>query len=213
MNSTKIIIREFYSNIDLFRDYSTAVINLLENLLKKSKFKYQITNRIKTPESLKEKIIRKKRVGKIYKHINDIEDIVGIRIIFYTENDRKKFIKYLNHAIGNGTLRMEETSKVSGYRSTHAVITFGTDRTHLDEYRMFKGLKCEIQMTLILDNAWAEVEHDIFYKEGSCLHGLNKEKYTALKRRMEMVMHDYIRKASSGLENIVRNVKRLETQK
>ena len=212
MNSTKKIVEEFNLKADLFKDYSMAVMNLLANLLKKEKYKHHISHRIKEISSLKEKITRKKNIGKIYKSINDIEDIVGIRIVFYTEADRKKFIKSLSRAIGDGLLRIEQASKISGYRSTHAIIGFGTDRTHLDEYKRFKGLKCEIQMTLILDNAWAEVEHDIFYKEGSSLHGLNREKYTTLKKRMEIVMHDYIRKASTGLENIVRNVKRLEIE-
>ena len=209
MNNTQTIIKEFKKTSELYQDYGLAVKNLLESLLKKNHYKYQLNQRLKDVESLKEKIKRKRRLGKIYKKLGDIEDIMGLRVVFYTEIDRKKFIKDLTKAFGK-TLRVKETTKVSGYRSTHVILTFGSNRTKLEEYKRFKGLKCEVQMTLILNHAWAEVEHDIFYKETSRIKKMDKKKYHTFKRRMEKVMFDHIQKASIGLENVIKNVKRLE---
>lgn len=210
MKNTNVIVREFNSRRDIYKDYCGVVIRLLESLLKNEKFKYQLSHRIKSLDSIKEKIKRKSQSGKIYHHLEDIEDIAGVRVVFYTKADREYFIKKLKKAIGDGYLRLEKTTKVSGYRSTHAIISFGPERIRLAEYAPFKGMRCEIQMTLILDHAWAEVEHDILYKEGASVHGLNKKTYHDLREKMEKVMSDYIQKASTGLEAIVHNIKKLE---
>jgi ppGpp synthetase/RelA/SpoT-type nucleotidyltranferase len=212
MINTKSILKEFHNKNDLYKDYGFAVKNLIESLLKKGNYKHQLSHRIKSVESLKEKIIRKKNAGKIYKKLSDIEDIVGIRVVFYTEIDRKRFMKNLSKAFG-GDSHFEETSKVSGYRSVHAIVKFSKERSKLAEYRRFKGLKCEIQMTLILTHAWAEVEHDILYKEGSDIQGVDKQKYTILREKMTAIMNNYIQKASIGLESIVKNIKKLKMQK
>jgi ppGpp synthetase/RelA/SpoT-type nucleotidyltranferase len=212
MNNTKSIVTEFGVKSDLYKDYGVAVNNLVESLLKKHNYKCQLSHRIKSLESLKEKIRRKRHIGKIYRKLSEIEDVVGIRAVFYTETERRNFLRDISHALG-GTLKIEETSKISGYRSTHAIITFGEERIRLDEYKRFRGLKCELQITLILNHAWAEVEHDIFYKDGHEVHNLNKKSYSALKEKMEKVMRDYIQKASSGLESITKHIRRLETQK
>ncbi len=212
MNVTKLIIEDFRNKSDLYRDYGIVVNNLLSSLLEKGKYKHQLTHRIKNLESLKEKIKRKKLAGRIYRRLSDIEDVVGMRIVFYTETDRKNFIHDLSRSL-HGTLQLQEREKASGYRSTHAIVVFGSDRTRLDEYKRFRGLKCEVQMTLFLNHAWAEVEHDIFYKEGQQIQEINKEKYLSLKKRMEQVMRNYIQKASAGLESIVRNIRKLETEK
>ena len=209
MNNSQSIIKEFKASNELYRDYGLAVKNLLETLLRKNHYKYQLSYRLKDLESLKEKIKRKKKLGKTYKRLSDIEDIMGLRIVFYTETDRRKFIKDLTK-IFYKTLQVEETAKISGYRSVHVIIAFDSNRTRLEEYKKFKGLKCEVQMPLILNHAWAEVEHDIFYKEGSEIKGIDKKKYHTFKERMEKVMFDHIQKASIGLENIIKNVKRLE---
>jgi ppGpp synthetase/RelA/SpoT-type nucleotidyltranferase len=212
MPNSKSIIKEYNQQKELYRDYGQAVKNLLESLLSGGQYKYQLSDRLKSLQSLKEKIERKRQTGKIYKHLKDIEDIMGLRIVFYTEADKKKFMTDLRRALG-AKLRVEETAKVSGYRSTHVIVSFDRDRTRLTEYKRFRNLKCEVQMTLILNHAWAEVEHDIFYKDGAEIKSLDKEKYLTFKERMEKVMHDHIRKASLGLENIIKSIHRLQTQK
>jgi ppGpp synthetase/RelA/SpoT-type nucleotidyltranferase len=212
MNYIRMIVKEFNERSDLYRDYGFAVQNLLESILKQKAYKYQLNSRLKNIESIKEKIKRKRNIGKIYKSLNDIEDIMGIRVVFYTENDKKKFLKDLVRIFGIVS-KIEEESKVSGYRSTHAIISFDKDRLRLEEYKRFKGLKCEVQMTLILDHAWAEVEHDIFYKENTSIKNVDKEKYLTFKERMEKVMSEHIQKASIGLENIVGNIRKLDCAK
>jgi ppGpp synthetase/RelA/SpoT-type nucleotidyltranferase len=203
------ILVEYREKLSLYGEYCIVVCSLLESLLKMDGYKYQLSYRIKNVDSVREKIQRKNTESKVYKHLSDIEDILGIRIVFYTEADRKKFISKLSGELKE-QVHFEEKIRVSGYRSTHALIEFGGERIYLAEYAKFKGLKCEVQLTLILNHAWAEVEHDILYKESEMIPKLNKKRYLILKDRLERVMVDYIKKASKELESIVTEIRGID---
>ncbi len=211
-NNTQPIISEYRAKLSLYEEYCVAVCNLLESLLKRGDYKYQLSYRIKNIDSLREKILRKANTSVKYRHLADIEDILGIRIVFYTEIDRKNFKRRLSAEL-NGGVRYREMFRTSGYRSTHAIIAFGNDRTTLPEYLKFKGLKCEVQLTLILNHAWAEVEHDILYKETARVRHLDKKRYGILRQRMERVMVDYIKKASGELESIVKGIRGIKVKR
>ena len=205
-NAQNIIVEYKLKQI-LYLEFSNTFTSLLENILKHSNYKYQISRRIKKLGGLKEKIERKKQKGIVYKALTDIEDIVGIRIIFYTEADRGKFIKRLSKEFVR-EIEVDETSKISGYSAMHVILCFGENRLKLGEYKKFRGLKAELQLTLILDHAWAEIEHDILYKQDTELLGKNKCAHLRLKERMGKIMNNHIRQASSELEDIMIEIKK-----
>jgi ppGpp synthetase/RelA/SpoT-type nucleotidyltranferase len=178
-------------------------------MLKKENYKYQINNRLKDVTSLSEKIERKKVRGTLYKHIQDINDIVGIRIIFYTETDKKSFLKIMREDFGNA-MKIKKAYGPHGYSATHVITSLGEKRSELSEYKRFKELKCEIQLTLILNHAWAEIEHDILYKANK-VSQLNLEYHETLKVRMEKIMSQYIKRASSELEKISQEIRKIKS--
>jgi ppGpp synthetase/RelA/SpoT-type nucleotidyltranferase len=79
----------------------------------------------------------------------------------------------------------------------------------LSEYRKFEGLKCEIQLTSILYHAWAEIEHDIFYKEAAQMKRLHPKRLDHFRRRMAKIMKKHIKKASSKFEDIMVQIGRI----
>lgn len=210
--STRIILDEYQTNHILYNDFSYVMSNLLEDILKKGEFKYHIKNRLKDATSLSEKINRKKVAGIQYKHIQDIVDVVGIRIVFYTEIDRKRFIRNMHLDFG-GAMQIKKTNGPNGYSSTHVIASLGEKRSQLSEYKRFKDLKCEIQLTLILTHAWAEVEHDILYKAGKKVRKIDEKHYENLKGRMKKIMSQHIQRASFELENIVKEIKNIKIVK
>jgi ppGpp synthetase/RelA/SpoT-type nucleotidyltranferase len=182
---------------------------LLEDMLKKDNFKYHINNRLKDVASLSEKIERKRNKGTVYKHLQDINDIVGIRIIFYTETDKKNFIKILKDDLKDA-MKIKRAKGPHGYSSTHVIASLGEKRSALSEYKRFKDLKCEIQLTLILNHAWAEIEHDILYKADKAMSQIDSTYHETLKVRMEKIMSHYIKKASFELEKISQEIKKIK---
>ena len=170
----KKILAEYRIKKNLYTEYCNVVYVLLENILQAGNYKYHMNSRVKEINSLKEKVKAKKQRGKIYIQLSDIKDIAGIRVVFYTDSERKRFIHSLRNEFEKKIV-VQETEKKSGYRSTHIIVNFGDERIKLSEYKKFKGLECEIQLALILNHAWAEVEHDILYKDDLRLNTLDEK--------------------------------------
>jgi len=51
-----------------------------------------------------------------------------------------------------------------GYKSVHYVISLSSPRRDLAEWTEFEKFKAEIQVRTILQHAWAEIDHEIRYK-------------------------------------------------
>lgn len=205
----KKLVREFREQIAHYEEFSLTIVKLLNSLLQDAGYKYQITHRVKQLANLEEKLARKMAEGKFYKALSDIEDLAGIRVIFYLESDKNQFIKSIIEEI-SGDLKLEYNRKATGYEAAHIIAGLGPRRLDLSEYRKFEALKCEIQVTSILYHAWAEIEHDIFYKEAAGIQNLHPWRLWYLRRRMKKIMNKHIRKASSEFEDIMTSIGKME---
>ena len=159
-----------------------------------------------------EKISRKAKEGVIYVKLQDIHDIAGIRIIFYLESDKKKFVSDLYKEFTPQNLSLFERHKEKGYLSTHVIAMFGPKRLMLGEYKKYDGLQCEIQLTSALYHAWAEIEHDIFYKSDKKIMKGQQAIIDELKKELEDVMINHIQKASCLLEAVVEKIRKAEAR-
>jgi ppGpp synthetase/RelA/SpoT-type nucleotidyltranferase len=199
----------YKEKLPLYNDFTLSMQNLLIHLLKDNGFKYQITYRIKSITSATLKMIRKVQEGEEIDSVEDLHDLAGIRIIFYFESDKNKFIQCLYKELTSGELILKELHKEKGYRSVHIISKFGKKRLNLCEYKKYSGLKCEIQLTSVLFHAWSEIEHDIIYKNDEVLMENHKEAMLEIKNDLEMIMIDYIQKASDKFESIFMRVNQL----
>ena len=196
------ILDEYARQRPLYEEYCASIFKLLDLILKERGLRYQISSRTKAPDQLREKLLRKAGQGVRYAQLSDIEDLAGLRVIFYTERDKNRFLVALGDEI-SGPMRVEERSTRSGYDATHAIVSLGPRRLQLSEYRRFEGMKCEIQVTTILRHAWAEIEHDLVYKDVNGLKTRDPERYARLQERLGDVMDRYIRRAGDELELIL----------
>ena len=203
----KRLVDEFEKKYHIYEDFCAAIYKLLNNLAVQNGYKYQIFYRIKKPKRLAEKIARKEKEGKVYKKLSDVGDLAGVRVVFYLESDKRRFIRDIKREIGSPVV-VGKYDLVSGYRAEHLIITLGPERLKLSEYKKFRKLKCEVQLTSILDHAWAEIEHDWLYKD---IHGFkekNPKKYIFIKKKMEYVFDNYVKKTGLEFEKIARRVRR-----
>ena len=210
MNSN--IFDEYNKKLPLYQEFCGTTQNLLSSILVNNGYKCQITSRIKSLESVKEKISRKAKEGITCEKLEDIHDIAGIRIIFYLESDKKKFIPDLYKELTPQNLELFERHKEKGYLSTHVIAMFGPKRLMLGEYKKYKGLQCEIQLTSALYHAWAEIEHDIFYKPDEAMTKRQQQAVRKLKKDLKEAMVDHIQKASDLLESVVEKVRNIKNQ-
>jgi len=200
------IINDYKQKRPIYEEFRIVVHNAIESILKNSGYKYQISSRTKTIERLEGKIIRKKNEDKYYNSINDIEDLVGLRVIFYTEKDKNAFIDEIKREL-SVSIKIEDKNKSNGYNAVHLIMCFGDKRLKLSEYKHFKGLKSEIQITSIFHHAWAEIEHDLVYKDIYGLKQNDPEKYILIKDKMNHLSEKYIKTVTSEMEEIMDLIK------
>lgn len=194
------IIREYLEQAPTYVDFCGAVRNVLVSLLEEQGLKYQISWRVKSLDSVREKIARNAAGGRTFSRLEDVEDLAGIRIVFYLEIDKRRFLAAMSNALTRSRLRTEEHRKDTGYRATHVLVQLGRKRLALNEYRRFAGLKCEVQLTSALYHAWSEVEHDILYKRVQHLPKLAPAAEARLRAELTQAMDRYIQPASDILE-------------
>lgn len=203
--SAESILAEFGSRRHLYEDFTLAVGKLVEPLLQRVGDRYQIHYRTKSVEGLREKLARKAAQGVVYRRLADLDDLSGLRLIFYSERSKRRFLDAIGDEV-SGSLQFEERKVISGYDATHIVMSFGPRRLQLSEYRRFADLKIEIQVTTILRHAWAEIEHDLVYKDIRGLQQRDPQRFAAMQRRLRSIMERYIKPASAGLEDILNDV-------
>lgn len=192
-----------------YEEFSMAICKLLDLFLKGGGYRYQITYRTKEPERLREKITRKAAQGIHYDQLGDIEDLAGLRVVFHSESGKSRFLGAIGDEI-SGPMRFEERQTRSGYDATHVIVSLGPKRLQLSEYKRFQGMKCEIQATTILRHAWAEIEHDLIYKDVNGLRRRDPEKFLAMQERLGAIMENYIKRAGEELEVVLREFEVLE---
>ncbi len=133
----------------------------LEELLDTAALSATIKFRVKRFDNFCEKINRLKRTSAPI----EINDLLGIRIIcpFLEDLDTVETLIKQHYVI----LEMEHKAEQHSFRE------FGYDSVHImiqapplpgRKYLPFTSNVCEIQLRTILQEAWAEVEHELVYK-------------------------------------------------
>ncbi len=158
------ILKQFIDNEELYKKFTEACSNIINELIITLPT-HQITKRIKTKESLSRKIDAKNWK---YNDISDITDICWIRIITYFDSDVEKISKVIEKEFKidweNSIDKRISKSNQFWYKSLHYVVSLNNERVTLPEYSKYHWLKIEIQIRSVLQHAWAEIEHDLWYK-------------------------------------------------
>jgi putative GTP pyrophosphokinase len=125
----------------------------------------QVDSRTKDPDSLRQKLLRKKT----YASLHDITDLCGIRIITYLPEDVDEVCRIIEEEFNVDTDNSVDKANVLdpdqfGYKSVHYIIELSESRRDLPEYSSMAGKLVEIQVRTALQHAWAAIEHKIAYK-------------------------------------------------
>ena len=160
------ILEEYDEQLTINEEMSQSMVALISALLSNEELiTHSVSARVKDRKSLSRKIKNKDK----YSSIQDITDIVGIRIISNYSDEVDQIAKIIednftvdvNNSIDK---RASLDPDKFGYLSLHYVVSISKERERLDEYKRFKNKKIEIQIRSVLQHAWAEIEHDIGYK-------------------------------------------------
>jgi ppGpp synthetase/RelA/SpoT-type nucleotidyltranferase len=169
-----------YSDYNIYRNIYETQANFIASALRTHGKIHSVKSRVKEPEHLIEKIIRKtpdrkKKYGEDFKFTIDnykeqITDLIGVRAIHIFKEDWEEIHKFItsmwnvveitaNVREGDETSRFEELniqihSRKSGYRSVHYLIeSFPTNHKVI----------AEIQVRTIFEEGYGEIDHQLRY--------------------------------------------------
>ena len=174
------ILKDIYSD---FVDYEVSYENqadFISNILRSQPMVHSVKSRIKEPNRLIEKIIRKTadrklKYGKDFQfnldnYKNEINDLIGIRVIHIFKDQWQDIHEFItktwkvievtaNVRDGDNTKKFEELnievrSRISGYRSVHYLVEF---------YPTNEKVIAEIQVRTIFEEGYGEIDHRLRY--------------------------------------------------
>ena len=148
-----------------------------------------IERRVKTEKSLRGKLEIK---GEKYNTINDVTDLVGIRVITYYTDDVDKVA-----AIVKNLFKVDWENSVDK-RKLHKLDSFGYNSLHYichlrNEEGELKNIPFEIQMRTALQHVWSAIEHDIGYKGAVKLPPEFRRQFSRLAGMMELADDEFSR--------------------
>lgn len=173
-------IDSIYSDYNIYRNIYETQANFIASTLRTHDKIHSVKSRVKEPEHLIEKIIRKtpdrkRKCGQSFKFTVDnykeqITDLIGVRAIHIFKDDWEEIHKFItsmwkvveitaNVREGDDTKRFEELniqihSRKSGYRSVHYLIeSFPTNHKVI----------AEIQVRTIFEEGYGEIDHQLRY--------------------------------------------------
>lgn len=171
----EILYRNQFSGMDyiqLIQPYGEALKNIstrLDTLVLDYKLHYHsepihhIQSRMKTKESIQDKLKRKNIPVLVDNIKNELNDIAGIRVICYFIQNIYTIVEILKKQ--NDLIVIKERDyihnpKPNGYRSYH--IVFGVPVYYVDGKEYFP---VEIQFRTMTMDLWSSMEHQICYKK------------------------------------------------
>jgi len=194
-NYSKEIIKEYHTKLSDYESFCQNIEQLIKRLLETEEINYYSLNkRVKTIESLKNKLIKK---GNKYKTLSDITDLAGIRIITYYSDQVDKIAKIIEQEFEVDKENTIDKRKIMdpdkfGYISLHYIIKLNTARKQLREYEHFKEFKAEIQIRTILQHAWADIEHDLGYKSKDTIPRDIQRDFNRLSGLLELADKEFL---------------------
>lgn len=173
-------LQDIYSDYIEYRSSYENQADFIANILRSQDMVHSVKSRIKEPDRLIEKIIRKTEDRKnkygddfqfnVDNYKNEINDLIGIRVIHIFKEQWREIHEFIintwkvteitaNIREGDNTkdfeeLNIEVRSRASGYRSVHYLVEF---------YPTNQKVIAEIQVRTIFEEGYGEIDHRLRY--------------------------------------------------
>jgi putative GTP pyrophosphokinase len=148
------------------KDWKNCLVSIARKLsrhLDGEGLKYSVKHRVKHGESVREKQRQSQSDGKRKKE--KVKDLLGLRVVVPFQEDVEKVLEVVeSHFEVLETERKAEnlSFREFAYDSVHVIIGIPKPKSLVFPSGCLEG--CEVQVRTILQDAWAEVEHELIYK-------------------------------------------------
>ena len=201
----QMLMEQYHERLAVYQRLAQVAEETLRQALKKQHVTViALEQRVKTESSLAGKLELK---GSKYHTLDDVTDIVGMRVVTFYSDDVDKVA-----AIVNEIFQVDWSNSVDK-RKLHRLDSFGYNSLHYicrlkapsgAEGEPLYALPFEIQMRTALQHVWSTLDHDIVYKDG----GVNvpdeyRRQFNRLAGMLELVDEEF-----SRLRNVLTDYRR-----
>lgn len=188
----EVVVESWYEeNETTLKKMSEKLQKIMEELLDFEGIPYHsVECRVKDLKSLCHKAV------KYDNPLQQITDIIGVRIIAYVESDVKNICNMIvnNFDIdesNSGDKSEELGMREVGYRSVHYISKFDKERSKLPEYKLYENRCFEVQVRTLLQHTWAEIEHDRNYKFSGVLPENIQRRFYLIAGTLELIDREF----------------------
>lgn len=168
--------REYNERVPLLKQLGVGVKQILSREITRKKIRiHSLHGRVKGFSSFCDKIRRKK----IKEPFREIEDIVGLRVVCTF----RSHVESIREIVRNNFEVIEEDDKtdntaddIFGYLGVHFTVTLNRSFSRNDRFSL-REIPFEIQVRTMGQDAWAEISHELDYKEISVPRHLRRDFY------------------------------------
>ena len=164
-----LMLEDYRELLPVFRKMKDVVLERLRTCLKQNNILVNgLEGRVKEEKSLAGKLELK---GNKYKTLEDITDLVGVRIITYYTEEVDKIAAMVDKLFDvdweNSVDKRKQLGKDTfGYMSLHYVCRIPASLFNDPEHPELNQIRFEVQMRTALQHVWATMNHDTGYKSG-----------------------------------------------
>lgn len=203
------------AGFNAYKKFAETVATLLkEAIVAEDKYRLQeVRSRAKESDSLRKKL-HDRGLEASTAIENEIKDLAGCRVIFYTNTDVSRLLSsglihetfdVVDYKVHHPERDAEDSEL---YTSNHFVVKLTADRLTQPGFDQFAGMRCEIQVQTILNHAWSEMAHDTVYKAPE-LDALGMRTLNEIKARMRRIAQEYLVPAGYEFQKVAADYDRL----
>jgi GTP pyrophosphokinase len=202
------ILGEYDERAPLYAEFASTVHALLAACLERRRIKvHSVSFRVKKRNSLAGKLAG---AGYRYAHIEDVTDIVGVRVVTYFADEVDDIARLIEEEFAVDWANSVDKRAILehdrfGYLSLHHVVGLLPATLGRPGNKRFSGMKAEIQTRSLLQHAWAAIEHDLGYKSALAVPREQRRKFSRLAGLLELADQEFmeIRAALTEYERTV----------
>ncbi len=203
----EMLMEQYHERLAIYQRLAQVAEETLRQALKEQRVTVTVLeHRVKTQASLAGKLELK---GAKYRTLDDVTDIVGMRVVTFYSDDVDKVA-----AIVNETFLVDRSNSVDkrklhrldsfGYNSLHYICKLPKSVVNDPDMPLLNELRFEIQMRTALQHVWSTLDHDTAYKGG----GVNipneyKRQFNRLAGMLELIDEEF-----SRLRNVLTDYRR-----
>lgn len=181
-----LVMRNLYAAAGRQLTLKFEVLNSEFNVLYARNPIHHIESRVKSPESIAAKLLKKGLPLTLESAMQNVNDIAGVRVVCSYIDDVYRVAEMVERQQDLEIVKRQDyirTPNYNGYRSLHLDIrvpVYLSDRT---EY-----VTAEIQIRTVAMDFWASLEHDVQYKvdKSTLPPGINEEMFACADKIAEI---------------------------